>query len=228
LKSYFITGTDTDVGKTWITAGIASALKKMGIDVGIMKPFAAGTAQKTGFKSEDVQRLANAAQVNDPEELVNPQFFLVPASPYSAAEKLGVNVDIESVLQSFKKLSSSHKIMLVEGIGGILTPILEDYYVANLIKDLDLDTILVTTNRIGTVNHTLMTCKMCTSYDLKVQGIIINSLDQDGYLPDELKKDLETLTGIPVLGIIPKLDNFEIESLRNSIENEIDLQSLII
>ena len=117
--------------------------------------------------------------------------------------------------------------MLVEGIGGILTPILKDYYVTNLIKDMDLDTIIVTTNRIGTVNHTLMTCKMCTSYDLRVQGIIINCLDQDGYLPDELKKDLEILTEIPVLGIIPKLDNFEIESLRNSVENEIDLQSLI-
>jgi len=227
LRSFFITGTDTDVGKTWITVGIASALTKMGVDVGIMKPFAAGTAQTSGFKSEDVQRLANAAQVNDPEELVNPQFFLVPASPYTAAQKLGIEVALDSVLQSFKKLSSSHQMMLVEGIGGILTPIFRNYYVTNLIKDLDLDTIIVTTNRIGTVNHTLMTCKMCNSYDLRVQGIIINSLDQSGYSPVELKKDLETLTRIPVLGIIPNLDKFEINSLSESVENEIDLKSLI-
>ncbi len=154
-------------------------------------------------------------------------FLLVPASPYTAAQKLGIEVALDSVLQSFKKLSSSHQMMLVEGIGGILTPIFRNYYVTNLIKDLDLDTIIVTTNRIGTVNHTLMTCKMCNSYDLRVQGIIINSLDQSGYSPVELKKDLETLTRIPVLGIIPNLDKFEINSLSESVENEIDLKSLI-
>ena len=81
LKSLFITGTDTDVGKTYITAGLAVTLRKMGIDIGIMKPFAAGTAQKKGYKSEDVEILSNAAQVNDPENLVNPQFFRIPASP---------------------------------------------------------------------------------------------------------------------------------------------------
>ena len=75
LNSLFITGTDTDVGKTYVAAGLAVTLRKMGIDVGVMKPFAAGTAQKTGFKSEDVEILANAAQISDPESLLNPQFF---------------------------------------------------------------------------------------------------------------------------------------------------------
>ncbi|MDC4218604.1 MAG: AAA family ATPase, partial [Candidatus Nitrosopumilus limneticus] len=75
MKSLFITGTDTDVGKTYIAAGLAITLRKMGMDVGIMKPFAAGIAQKKGFKSEDVEILCNAAQINDPESLVNPQFF---------------------------------------------------------------------------------------------------------------------------------------------------------
>ena len=75
MNSLFITGTDTDVGKTYITAGLAVVLRKMNIDVGVMKPFAAGTVQKKGYKSEDVEILSNAAQVNDPENLVNPQFF---------------------------------------------------------------------------------------------------------------------------------------------------------
>jgi len=83
LKSLFITGTDTDVGKTYITAGLAITLRKMGIDAGVMKPFAAGIKQKKGFKSEDVEILSNAAQVNDPEELLNPQFFPISASPYT-------------------------------------------------------------------------------------------------------------------------------------------------
>ena len=77
LKSIFITGTDTDVGKTYITAGLAITLRKMGTDVGVMKPFAAGVKQKKGFKSEDVEILANSAKVDDSEELLNPQFFQI-------------------------------------------------------------------------------------------------------------------------------------------------------
>ena len=227
MKSYFITGTDTDVGKTWITAGIASALKKMGIDIGIMKPFAAGTNQKVGFKSEDTEILAKAAKINDAEQLINPQFFPIPASPFTASESLGVKVDVNLVLQNFKKLLKIHEMMLVEGMGGILTPILKDYFVTNLIKDMGLDVIVVTRSRIGTVNHTLMTCKMCTIYGLRVRGIIINNFDVNGYSINELKRDLEKLTGIPVLGVMPNIKNFNLETLRDSIEKEIDLQSLL-
>lgn len=227
MKSYFITGTDTDVGKTWITAGIASALKKMGIDIGIMKPFAAGTTQKVGFKSEDTEILAKAAQIDDSEQLINPQFFPIPASPYTASESLGVKVDVNLVLQNFKKLLKIHEMMLVEGMGGILTPILKDYFVTNLIKDMGLDVIVVTRSRIGTINHTLLTCKMCTIYGLRVHGIIINNFDVNGYSINELKRDLEKLTGIPVLGVMPNIKNFNLETLRDSIEKEIDLQSLL-
>ena len=88
LKSLFIAGTDTDVGKTYITAGLAVTLRKTGVDVGVMKPFAAGTAQKKGYKSEDVEILSRSAMTCDPENLVNPQFFPIPASPYTAWKKL--------------------------------------------------------------------------------------------------------------------------------------------
>ena len=144
MTHLFVTGTDTDVGKTLVTAGIAAALKKMGKDVGIMKPFAAGTPQKIGYKSEDVQLLAKAAQTNDPEELVNPYFFEIPASPFTATKTLGIQLDVKIVLDSFKQLSSLHDIMLVEGIGGAMTPILKDYFVTDLIKEMNLETIIIT------------------------------------------------------------------------------------
>src|SRR3989337_643352 len=128
VKSYFITGTDTDVGKTYVTAGIAAAMKKMGIDIGIMKPFAAGTVQNRGYKSQDVQLLSKAAQVNDAEELVNPYFFPIPASPFTAMQNLGLDIDIQIVLNSFKKLSTMHDVLLVEGIGGIITLILKNNF----------------------------------------------------------------------------------------------------
>ena len=120
LKSLFITGTDTDVGKTYITAGLAVALRKMDVDVGVMKPFAAGTAQKKGYKSEDVEILARASKTTDPENLVNPQFFPIPASPYTAWKNLKTKPKISTILTSFKKLSKLHDMILVEGMGGIM------------------------------------------------------------------------------------------------------------
>ncbi len=226
MKSIFITGTDTDVGKTYVAAGIVAALKKLGKNVGIMKPFAAGTPQKTGYKSEDVQILAKAAQVNDPEKLVNPYFFLIPASPFTATKELGIKVDIKIVLNCFKQLSSMHEIMLVEGIGGIMTPILQDYFVTNLIKDMNLETIIVTSSKIGTVNHTIMTCKMCQYYKIKIRGIIINTLNLNGYSINVLKRDLEELTKIAVLGSIPYFKKFNLDQLSKTISNEIEFDSL--
>ena len=161
LKSLFIAGTDTDVGKTYITAGLAVTLRKMGVDVGVMKPFAAGTHQKKGYKSEDVEILSRSAMTHDPENLVNPQFFPIPASPYTAWKKLKTKPKVSTILSSFKKLSKLHDVMLVEGMGGIMTPILKDYYITNLIKEMKIPTVIVTRSKVGTVNHTIMTIKMC-------------------------------------------------------------------
>jgi len=226
LKSLFITGTDTDVGKTYITAGLAISLRKMSIDVGVMKPFAAGVAQKKGFKSEDVEILSNAAQINDSESLVNPQFFPISASPYTAWKKLKIKPKIPLILSSFKKLSKMHEMMLVEGMGGTLTPILKNYYVTNLIKDMKIPAVIVTRSKVGTVNHTLMTVMMCQKYKIPIKGIIINNFDK-GYPINQLKKDLESLTGIKVLGSIPFIKDMSDKSLYRIFKKNIDMKSLL-
>ena len=226
MKSLFITGTDTDVGKTYITAGLAITLRKMGIDVGVMKPFAAGIKQKKGFKSEDVEILSNAAQTNDPETLLNPQFFPISASPYTAWKKLKIKPKIPLILSSFKKLSQNHELMLVEGMGGTMTPILKDYYVANLINDMRIPTVIVTRSKVGTVNHTLMTVMLCQKYKIPIKGIIINNFD-DGYPINQLKKDLENLTGIKVLGSIPFIKDMSDTSLYRIFKKNIDMKLLL-
>ena len=226
MKSLFITGTDTDVGKTYITAGLAITLRKMGVDIGVMKPFAAGIQQKKGFKSEDVEILSNAAQSDDPEILLNPQFFPISASPYTAWKKLKIKPKIPLILSSFKKLSQNHKMMLVEGMGGTMTPILKDYYVANLIKDMKIPTVIVTRSKVGTVNHTLMTVMMCQKYKIPIKGIIINNFD-DGYPINQLKKDLESLTGIKVLGSIPFIKDMSDKSLYRIFKRNIDMKLLL-
>ena len=226
MKSLFITGTDTDVGKTYITAGLAITLRKMGIDIGVMKPFAAGVQQKKGFKSEDVEIISNAAQINDPEILLNPQFFPISASPFTAWKKLKIKPKIPLILSSFKKLSQIHKMMLVEGMGGTMTPILKDYYVANLIKDMKIPTVIVTRSKVGTVNHTLMTVMMCQKYRIPIKGIIINNFD-DGYPINQLKKDIESLTGIKVLGSIPFIKDMSDKSLYRIFKKNIDMKLLL-
>jgi len=226
LKSIFITGTDTDVGKTYITAGLAVTLRKMGIDIGVMKPFAAGNAQKNGFKSEDVEILSKSAQVNDPENLVNPQFFPISASPYTAWKKLKIKPKIPTILKSFKKLSHLHEMLLIEGMGGGMTPILKDYYIANLIKEMKIPTIIVTRSKVGTVNHTIMTVKFCEKFKIPIKGIIINNFDK-GYPVKQLKNDLEGLTGVKVLGSIPFLKNLSDASLYRTFKKNIDMKMIL-
>lgn len=227
MKSLFITGTDTDVGKTYVTAGLAVTLRKMGIDVGIMKPFAAGTPQKKGYKSEDVEILARAAQVLDPENLMNPQFFKMAASPYTAAKKLKVKVKLNQAMSSFKKLSKMHEMLLVEGMGGIMTPILKNYFVINMIKNMGLPAVIVTRTKIGTVNHTIMTCKMCKEFKIPIKGIIINDFESGGYLASSLKRDLEKLTGVQVIGALPYIENLGDESLYKNFRKNVKISALV-
>ena len=226
MKSLFIAGTDTDVGKTYITAGLAVVLRKMGVDVGVMKPFAAGSAQKKGYKSEDIEIISRAAHACDPENLVNPQFFPIPASPYTAWKKLKTKPKIPTVLSGFKKLSKLHDMLLVEGMGGIMTPILKDYYITNLIKEMKIPTVIVTRSKVGTVNHTVMTVKMCEKYKIPIKGIIINNFE-DGYAVKDLTRDLESLTCVPVLGSIPFIKDMSDSSLNKVFKKNLNLKLLL-
>ena len=227
MKSLFVTATDTDIGKTSVCAGIAHSLKKSGIDVGIMKPFACGVKQKTGFSSNDLTILSKAAMVNETEELLNPFFFPIPASPYTAAKNLGVKIDINYLMKCFRKLDKIHDVMLVEGIGGIMTPILKDYAIIDLIKDFEANTIIVTSSKIGTINHTIMTCNMCKNMKIPVKGLIINNFDSTGYPVSNLERDLSALTDLPVLCSLPNIQKLNLNDYAKMIENKMDLLSLI-
>lgn len=206
MKSFFVTGTDTGVGKTVFTCALAHLMKSSGIDVGVMKPFATGLPRNSVFQSEDVEFLVKHSGVNDAQNLVNPYFFPIPTSPYMAAKKLGKTIDIDLVLSIFENLQSIHDVVLVEGIGGVMTPILKDYFVADLIKDMGLDTILVSGTKMGSVNHTLLTLDLCKKYGLQTR-LVINDIDPTGYKIDDLESDLESLSGMNTLCKIPHTQN---------------------
>lgn len=229
MKAYFITGTDTGVGKTSITAGLAGSMRKIGVDVGVMKPIATGYPNKAGFKSSDVAKLVEAASIEDPENLINPVFLSLPTSPYDATKLLELSVDMPLIFEQFKKLLSLHEILLVEGIGGIMTPITKNFFVADMIKGMGIETIIVTRATIGTLNHTVMTCKMCKYYGINIRGLVINNFDVKGTPAEKnAPSTLYELTDIPILGAIPFIKDLNaVEKLIEHVEKNIDVKSLI-
>ena len=226
MTSLFVTGTDTDVGKTCITAGIVSYLSKMNVDVGVMKPFASGYKATANSVSDDVKILMKHSRVNDPIDLVNPYFFEIPTSPYDACKQLKLEIDISRVVDSYKQLTSIHDVVIVEGIGGIMTPISKNYFVSDLISDLQMNTIIVTGSKVGTVNHLMLTYQHVKEKKIPLNGFLINQNVSDGYESSNLRKQIIDLTGQTVYGTIPYQKPFNIESYVENFSNFIDVSSL--
>jgi dethiobiotin synthetase len=220
----FITGTDTGVGKTVVTAGLALAFKGKGYDVGVMKPIATGCrprklpmtppmarlARMGGNKqtpmliSDDVKYLIKATGIKDPIDLVNPICLKLPLAPSLAAKLSGTNINLPKVFSAYKALKARHEIMLVEGIGGLMVPIKGKYLVTDLVKAMKLPLVIVTRPSLGTINHTLLTIKYARDYGLKVLGFIINYHDnfKKGLAEKYAGKTISELSGILCLGEI--------------------------
>ena len=194
-----------------------------------MKPIATGNPSKTGFKSSDVAKLVEIAGIKDPENLVNPVFFSLPTSPYDATKFLELSVDMSLIFDQFKKLLSLHEILLVEGIGGIMTPITQNFFVADMIKGMGIETIIVTRATIGTLNHTVMTCNMCKDYGIKIRGLVINNFDEKGTPAEKnAPATLYEITNIPILGTVPFIKDLNnLEKIIEHVEKNIDVKSLI-
>ena len=226
MTSLFVTGTDTDVGKTCVTAGIVSYLSKMKINVGVMKPYASGYKATADSVSDDVKILMRYSRVNDPIDLVNPYFFKIPTSPYDACKQLNLEIDISRVIDSYKQLTSIHDVVIVEGIGGIMTPISKNYFVSDLIADLQMNTIIITGSKVGTVNHLMLAYQHAKEKQISLNGFIINQNVSDGYELSNLKQQIIDLTEQTVHGTIPYKKSFNIESYIKNFSNFIDVSSL--
>ena len=210
MKSLFVTGNDTDIGKTCVTASIVKKLRDMDIDVGVMKPFASGHKKNSNSLSQDVDILMKYSGSHDPIDLVNPYFFEIPTSPYDASKILARKISTQKVIDAYDRLLSSHDLVIVEGIGGLMTPITQNYFVSNLISELDIDTIIVTGSKLGTVNHTLLTYEHCKQMHLKLKGFVINQTEPNGYELSNLKQQIMELTNQIVYCTIPYHKNFDL------------------
>ncbi|MBE9503282.1 MAG: dethiobiotin synthase [Proteobacteria bacterium] len=201
MKSLFVTGTDTSVGKTVVAAAIASALKSRDIDVGVMKPLQSGG-------DEDVNFLLKASGAKDELSLVVPYNFKDPIAPSLAARLESVPIDIEKIKDAYSALAARHDVVIVEGSGGIMVPIIEkgldSYLVSNLIVELSLPTVIVARAGLGTINHTLLTIDHAKKKGIDVAGVIINGYPDEPSLAEKHNAAMiENLSGIPVLSILP-------------------------
>jgi len=225
MKSLFVTGNDTNIGKTCVTASIVKKLRDMDIDVGIMKPFASGYKKNSNSLSQDVEILMKYSDSHDPIDLVNPYFFEIPTSPYAAAKTLAQKISLQKITDAYDKLLSSHDLVIVEGIGGLMTPITQNYFVSNLISELDIDTIIVIGSKLGTVNHTMLTYEHCKQMHLKLKGFVINQTEPNGYELSNLKQQIMELTNQTVYCTIPYQKNFDLDLYIDNFSNFVDFSN---
>lgn len=170
--SCFITGTDTGVGKTYVVSRMIRALRKDGIDAVGMKPICCGDR-------DDAEMIYRASEGVVPLNDINPVWLRTPAAPYTAAMIEGRTIDLALIRESFQRLRSSHRRVIVEGVGGWRVPIARDYFVSDLARDFALPVVVVVSNRLGAINHTLLTVDAIRAAGLECAGIILNQSNAD-------------------------------------------------
>jgi len=204
-KGWFITGTDTGVGKTAVACMIAACLKRRGMDVGVMKPIATGGMRTaTGLVSEDARALAAVAGVEDPYPLINPVGYEAPLAPSVAAREAQRGVDLLAVWRAYETLRQRHPVMIVEGVGGIMVPITDGFFVADMAQMIGLPLIVVARAGLGTINHTLLTLECARAKGLTVLGIILNGARGADADPSEKSnaEEIVRVSGARILGTV--------------------------
>lgn len=206
-KGIFITGSDTDVGKTVVAGALAAAIKAQGMNVGVMKPVSTGVKKFDGqLISDDARYLKEIVGSKDEEDLINPIRLEPPLAPTLAARQTGTNIKLEKVWSAFQELLSRHDFLVVEGIGGLLVPIDEHLLVADMASKMDLPIVIVCKHCLGAINHTLLTVECAKGRNLRIKGIIVNMLNNGEAFVTEIEKH----TLLPILGTIPFYKNISV------------------
>jgi dethiobiotin synthetase len=211
----FITATDTEVGKTVITCAIAVALRQAGLKVGASKPIASGCRlDREGLISEDAEALAHFSDSRLPLTVVNPVRYRAPVAPAVAAELTEEPVDEAAIAEALGRIERVSDVMLIEGIGGLMTPISESRTVLDLAVDIGYPVLVVTRNKLGTLSHTAMTCKLIRDAGLRLAGLVINQYDPDTTDVAEFNNSrwLTKQNGTPVLATVPRVEAVDVAS----------------
>ena len=206
-RGLFVTGTDTEVGKTVIAGGIARVLKDKGQRVGVFKPIASGCRKERGeLVSQDAEFLAHCADARENLDQICPVRLKEPLAPEVVVQRGAGPIDLAAIRTYYNRLASEQEVMIVEGIGGLLVPLTEDLLVADLASQMDLPLLIVAKPGLGTINHTLLTIEAARARGLRVAGIVINSYVADTATVAEETNPaaIERASGVKVLTIVPR------------------------
>ena len=199
--AWFVAGTDTEIGKTFVACALLHALSNQGLSAIGMKPVAAGTDEHG--RNDDVEALIAASGVKAPRDLVNPYLFAPAIAPHIAAVEEGRPIDLERIAQSFAALRPLADAIIVEGVGGFCVPLGPQVDAADLAQRLALPVILVVGMRLGCISHALLSAQAIAARGLTLAGWVANRIDPKMARFDENLASLEERLAAPLLGVIP-------------------------
>ena len=203
MPHYFITGTDTGVGKTFVTSALLHTLKAQSIAAIGMKPIAAGAEPSPdGLRNEDIEALREASGVKLASEDLNCYLMAEAIAPHIAAANEDIDIDLDVIRQRFDQLAELADVVLVEGVGGFIVPLGDSINTADLAQDLDLPVILVVGMRLGCLNHALLTQEAILARGLTLAGWVANQIDPHMAELDANVDALEERIRAPLLGVI--------------------------
>lgn len=207
-KGIFIVGTDTDIGKTYVSALVAKTLQKEGFNTGYYKAALSGAEVENGeLVPGDAKYVIEIAGLNENISEAVSYVFQEAVSPHLAAEKEKVEISLEKIKKDFINIKNKFDHVVVEGSGGIICPIYlgeEDIFLEDIIKFLDLDVILVADAGLGTINHTMLTINYMKSKGINIRGIILNNYDENIEMHRDNEKMICRLSSLPIIDRINK------------------------
>ncbi|MDP2693588.1 MAG: dethiobiotin synthase [Gallionella sp.] len=202
--NYFITGTDTGVGKTLVSCALLHGFAAQGKSVVGMKPVAAGSAD--GVQHEDVRQLRAASNVLASGGQINPYCFVQAVAPHLAARFIGIRINFARIMESFSELNAQADVVIVEGVGGFRVPLNDEQDSADLAEQLGLPVILVAGMRLGCLNYALLTAEAIAARGLTLAGWVANVPEAGMAMLKENIAALEQRIGAPLLGVVPHLE----------------------
>jgi len=223
-RGYFITGTDTGVGKTLIAAALIHGFASAGRRVVGMKPVAAGAEFTDGqWLNEDVLQLRAAANVDAPLASVNPYVFASPIAPHIAASQAGITISLDKIKAAFADLAELADVVVVEGAGGFLVPLNDRQDMGDLAAELGLPVILVVGMRLGCINHALLTVAAIEARGLPLAGWVANVVDAEMLYLEENLTALQQRIAAPHLGTVPRLADADFRQAANYLQPPLQL-----
>lgn len=244
----FITGTDTDVGKTTISAALCYALLKAGHKPGYYKPALSGarvlneasvlnqtsdTSTATQFNTrtligDDLEHVRETAFLNEPHQVRCSYLFEEAISPHLAARRSHTFINPEILMSDFSQMVADNDYLVVEGAGGAACPLSEDFSIANLIESFKIRAIVVCRAGLGTLHHTISTIAYLRQFDISIAGIVVNGFDSEDFVAQDNLIMLEKMTSLPILAVFPKLEpHYTSEDIRRAVDEHWQPSELI-